>query len=70
MQRVTTKVYDGNDAAVVTGAVLVGNSTSDIDGKFIGTETVTLNGGTVGTFASKNVGAGSRGDNDDELGRK
>jgi hypothetical protein len=55
---VTTKVYDGNDAAVVTGAVLVGNSTSDSDGKFIGTETVTLNGGTAGTFASKNVGAG------------
>ena len=55
---VTTKVYDGNDAAVVTGAVLVGNSTTDIDGKFIGTETVTLNGGTAGTFASKNVGAG------------
>ncbi|NBT49401.1 MAG: hypothetical protein EBT07_16585, partial [Actinobacteria bacterium] len=54
---VTTKVYDGNDAAVVTGAVLVGNSTSDNDGKFIGTETVTLNGGTAGTFASKNVGA-------------
>ena len=55
---VTTKAYDGNDAAVVTGAVLVGNSTTDIDGKFIGTETVTLNGGTAGTFASKNVGAG------------
>jgi hypothetical protein len=55
---VSTKVYDGNDTAVVTGAVLVGNSTSDIDGKFIGTETVTLNGGTAGTFASKNVGAG------------
>jgi hypothetical protein len=55
---VTTKAYDGNDAAVVTGAVLVGNSTTDIDGKFIGTETVTLNGGTFGTFASKNVGAG------------
>jgi hypothetical protein len=55
---VTTKVYDGNDTAVVTGAVLVGNSTTDIDGKFIGTETVTLNGGTAGTFASKNVGAG------------
>jgi hypothetical protein len=55
---VTTKVYNGNDAAVVTGAVLVGNSSTDIDGKFIGTETVTLNGGTAGTFASKNVGAG------------
>jgi hypothetical protein len=55
---VTTKVYDGNDTAVVTGAVLVGNSTTDGDGKFIGTETVTLNGGTAGTFASKNVGAG------------
>ncbi|NBT47945.1 MAG: hypothetical protein EBT07_09035, partial [Actinobacteria bacterium] len=55
---VTTKVYDGNDAAVVTGAVLVGNSTLDNDGKFIGTETVTLSGGTTGTFASKNVGAG------------
>ncbi|NDE18650.1 hypothetical protein EBZ80_27480, partial [bacterium] len=50
--------YDGNDTAVVTGAVLVGNSTTDIDGKFIGTEAVTLNGGTAGTFASKNVGAG------------
>jgi hypothetical protein len=55
---VSTKVYDGNDVAVVTGAVLVGNSSTDIDGKFIGTETVTLNGGTAGTFASKNVGAG------------
>ncbi len=55
---VTTKVYNGNDAAVVTGAVLVGNSSTDIDGKFIGTETVTLNSGTAGTFASKNVGAG------------
>ncbi|NBS88096.1 MAG: hypothetical protein EBS60_08475, partial [Verrucomicrobia bacterium] len=55
---VTTKVYDGNSAAVVTGAVLTGNSTTDSDGKFIGAETVTLNGGTAGTFASKNVGAG------------
>ena len=55
---VTTKVYNGSDAAVVTGAVLVGNATTDIDGKFIGTETVTLNGNTAGTFASKNVGAG------------
>ena len=55
---VTTKAYDGSDAAVVTGAVLVSSSTSDSDGKFVGTETVTLNGGTVGTFASKNVGAG------------
>ncbi len=55
---VTTKVYNGSDAAVVTGAVLVGNSSTDIDGKFIGTETVTLNSGTAGTFASKNVGAG------------
>jgi hypothetical protein len=54
---VTTKAYDGNDTAVVIGAVLVGNSTTDIDGKFIGTETVTLNGGTAGNFASKNVGA-------------
>jgi hypothetical protein len=55
---VTTKVYDGNDTAVVTGAVLVGNSTTDNDGKFIGTETVTLNGGTAGTFGSKDVGVG------------
>ncbi|NBV97636.1 MAG: hypothetical protein EBT30_08870, partial [Verrucomicrobia bacterium] len=55
---VTTKVYDGSDSAVVTGAVLVGNSTADNDGKYIGTETVTLSGGTSGTFASKNVGTG------------
>ncbi|NBP23570.1 MAG: hypothetical protein EBU81_03225 [Proteobacteria bacterium] len=55
---VTTKVYDGSDAAVVTGAVLVGNSTADNDGKYIGSEVVTLNGGSTGTFASKNVGAG------------
>ncbi|NBS50793.1 MAG: hypothetical protein EBS97_09390, partial [Verrucomicrobia bacterium] len=55
---VTTKVYDGSDSAVVTGAVLVGNSTADNDGKYIGMETVTLSGATSGTFASKNVGTG------------
>ncbi|NBQ65395.1 MAG: hypothetical protein EBT95_07685, partial [Verrucomicrobia bacterium] len=55
---VTTKVYDGTDSAVVTGAVLVGNSTAPNDGKYIGTETVTLSGGTSGTFADKNVGTG------------
>ncbi|NBT24795.1 hypothetical protein EBT11_09200, partial [bacterium] len=55
---VTTKVYDGTTAAVVTGSVLVGNSTAASDGKFIGAETVTLNGATSGTFASKNVGTG------------
>ncbi|MFZ4599842.1 MAG: YDG domain-containing protein, partial [Terrimicrobiaceae bacterium] len=55
---VTTKVYDGSDAAVVTGAVLVGSSAADNDGKYIGSEVVTLAGATSGTFASKNVGVG------------
>ncbi|NBR63745.1 MAG: hypothetical protein EBT77_05460 [Verrucomicrobia bacterium] len=55
---VTTKVYDGTDSAVVTGAVLVGNSTADNDGKYISTEVVTLSGGSSGTFADKNVGTG------------
>ena len=55
---VTTKAYDGNDAAVVTGAVLVGSSAADNDGKYIGSEVVTLTGAASGTFASKNVGAG------------
>ncbi|NBS55225.1 hypothetical protein EBT23_06695, partial [bacterium] len=55
---VTTKVYDGTDSAVVTGAVLVGNSSSDTDGKFISNEAVTLGAGTSGTFADRNVGTG------------
>jgi hypothetical protein len=55
---VTTKVYDGTTAAAITGAALLGNSSSANDGKYIGTETLVLGSGTTGIFASKNVGVG------------
>jgi len=43
------RTYDGTTAAAISGAALSG---------VIGGDTVTLQGGTVGSFASKNVGTG------------
>jgi hypothetical protein len=46
---VTTKPYDGNNTAAITGAQLNGVISPDV---------VTLTGGTSGTFANANVGTG------------
>jgi len=46
---VTTKLYDGNTTATITGATLNGVIASDA---------VNLTGGTSGTFANANVGTG------------
>jgi hypothetical protein len=46
---VTSKAYDGTASATITGATLSGVSGSDV---------VTLNNATSGTFASTNVGTG------------
>ena len=46
---VTSKVYDGTATATITGAALSG---------VVGSDAVTLTGGTSGTFVSRNVGTG------------
>jgi trimeric autotransporter adhesin len=46
---VTTKAYDGNTDAAITGATLAG---------VVGTDDVTLANGTAGQFADANIGAG------------
>ena len=46
---VTTKAYDGNTDAVITGATLSG---------VVGTEDVTLANASAGTFDTKNIGTG------------
>ena len=53
---VTTKVYDGNTVATVTGATLTsGNAAGDV----LGTDDVQIsNGNIAGTFNNKNAGTG------------
>ena len=46
---VTTKAYDGNTDAVITGATLSG---------VVGTEDVTLANASAGTFDTKDIGTG------------
>lgn len=60
-----TKVYDGttgilNGQVTVSGGALTGNATAANDGKYIGTENVTVEVDTAGAFTSKDVIAGNQ----------
>jgi filamentous hemagglutinin family protein len=53
------KTFDGNTTATLTGTASVGGgSTSATDGKFIGTDAVSVGGTPVGAFADATVGTG------------